>query len=109
MTAAWKETSLSTILLRYELKDIYIADEFGLFYQGLPKKTLHLKGEKCSSGKYNKVRLTGMAAARATGEKLPMFVIGKSVQPRCIKHVKSLPCCYCAQPKSWMSSFLFDE
>ena len=74
MTAAWKETSLPTILSRYELKDIYIADEFDLFYQGLPKKTLHLKGEKCSSGKYNKVRLTGMAAARATGEKLPMFV-----------------------------------
>ena len=74
MTAAWKETSLPTILSRYELKDIYIADEFCLFYQGLPKKTLQLKGEKYSSGKYNKVRLTGMAAARATGEKLPMFV-----------------------------------
>ena len=109
MTAAWKETSLPTILSRYELTDIYIADEFGLFYQGLPKKTLHLKGEKCSSGKYNKVRLTGIAAARATGEKLPMFVIAKSVQPRCFKHVKSLPRYYCAQPKSWMSSFLFDE
>ena len=35
--------------------------------------------------------------------------ISKSVQPRCFKHVKSLPCCYCAQPKSWMISFLFDE
>ena len=46
MTAAWKETSLSTILSRYELKDIYNVDEFGLFCQGLPKKTLHLKGEK---------------------------------------------------------------
>ena len=38
-----------------------------------------------------------------------MFVIGKSVKPRCFKHVKSLPYCYRAQPKSWMSSFLFDE
>ena len=83
MTAAWKETSLSTILSRYELKDIYNADEFGLFYQGLPKKTLHLKGEKCSGGKYSKVCLTGMAAASSTGEKLPMFVVGKSVKPRC--------------------------
>ena len=50
-----------------------------------------------------------MAAASATGEKLPMFVIGKSVKPRCFKHVKSLPCRYRAQPESWMSSFLFDE
>ena len=58
MTAAWKETSLPTILSRYELKDVYNANEFGLFYQGLPKKTLHLKGEECSGGKYSKVRLT---------------------------------------------------
>ena len=50
-----------------------------------------------------------MAAVSATGEKLPMFVIGKSVKPRCFKHVKSLPCRYRAQPESWMSSFLFDE
>ena len=90
MKAAWKETSLPTILSRYEIKDIYNADEIGLFYQGLPKKTIHLKGEKCSSGKYSKVRLTGMAAASATGEKLPMFVIGKSVKPRGFKHVKRL-------------------
>ena len=109
ITAAWKETSLHTILSRYELKDSYNADEFGLFYQGLPKKTLHLKGERCSGGKYSKVRLTGMTTASATGEKLPMFVIGKSVKPRCFKHVKSLPCRYRAQPKSWMSSFLFHE
>ena len=64
---------------------------------------------KCSIGKYSEVRLTGMAAVSATGEKLPMFVIGKSVKPRCFKHVKSLPCRYRAQPKGWMSSFLFDE
>ena len=61
MTAAWNETSLPTILSRYELKDIYNADDFGLFYQGLSKKTLHLKSEKCSGGKYSKLRLTGMA------------------------------------------------
>ena len=78
--AASTETSLPTILSRYELKDIYNADEFGLFYQGLPKKALHLKGEKCSGGKYSKVCLTGMVAASATREKLPKFVIGKSVK-----------------------------
>ena len=35
--------------------------------------------------KYSKAHLTGMAAASATGEKLPMFVIGKSVKPRMLK------------------------
>ena len=34
--------------------------------------------EKCSREKNSKVRLTGMAAASATGEKLPMFVVRKS-------------------------------
>ena len=51
------------ILSRYELKDIFSADEFGLFYQALPSKSMHLKNERCSGGKFSKVRLTGLAAA----------------------------------------------
>ena len=68
-----------------------------------------MKGEKCSGGKHSKVQLTGMATASAAGEKLPIFVIGKSAKPRCFKNVKSLPCRYQLQVKSWMNSFLFDE
>ena len=71
MTASWDETALSTILSNYKLEDIFNADEFGLFYQALPNKTLHLKSEKCVRGKHSKIRLTGMAAANATGKKLP--------------------------------------
>ena len=48
--------------------------------------------EKCSGGKNSKVRLTGIAAASATGEELPIFVIGKSTTPRCFKNIKQLPC-----------------
>ena len=47
-------------------------------YQCQPSKTLHLKSEKCSGGKQSKIRLTGMVAANALGEKLPLFVIGKA-------------------------------
>ena len=54
-------------------------------------------------------RLTGMAAASATGEKLPMFVIWKSKNPRCFKNVKHLPCEYKSQKKSWMNSEIFEE
>ena len=109
MTNACNETSLPTILSRYNLKDIYNGDELGLFYQGLPKKALHMKGEKCSGSKHSKVRLTGMAAASAAGEKLPIFVIDKSAKPRCFKHVKSLPCYYRSQVKNCMNSLFFDE
>ena len=109
MTAPWTETTLPTILSGYPLEKIFNADEFGLFYQCLPNNTLHLKGEKCSGGKHSKIRLTGLAAGNAYGERLPMFVIGKANKPRCFKGVRNLPCRYRAQRKSWMTAELFEE
>ena len=109
MTAPWTETTLRTILSCYPLENIFNADEFGLFYQCLPNKTLHLKGEKCSGGKHSKIRLTGLAAGDAYGERLPMFVIGKANKRRCFKGVRILPCRYRAQRKSWMTAELFEE
>ena len=81
MTAPWEETTLLTMLSKYELNHIYNADEFGLFYHAQPEKSFHLKDERCVGGKHSKLRLTGLAAANAAGEKLPMFVIGKSKSP----------------------------
>ena len=104
MTASWEQTNLPTSLSRYELKDIYNADEFGLFY---PTKTLHSKGLRCAGGKFSRVRLTGVAAANAMGGKLPMAVIGRSEKPRCFIGVKSLLCQYESQKKSWMDSEIF--
>ena len=109
MVNSWSETSLLTLLSNYELKNVYNADEFGLFFQCLPNKTYQLKSEKCSGGKLSKIRFTGMAAANAVGEKLPMFVIGKAKKPRCFKNVKFLPCRYRSQRKSWMDGVLFEE
>ena len=64
MTASWEQTTLPTILSSYNLADICNADEFGLFYQALPERSLPLKSEKCVGGKQSKIRLTGMAAAK---------------------------------------------
>ena len=50
-----------------------------------------------------------MAAASATGEKLSLFVIWKSKNPRCFKNVKHLHCEYKSQKKSWMNSEIFEE
>ena len=82
-----EENYLPIILSKYELKDIYNADEFGLFYQALPDKSLHYKGERCRGGKHSKVRLTGLAAGNATGEKLPLFVIGNSAKAKWVKEL----------------------
>ena len=109
MVASWFETTLPTLLSNYKLEDIFNADKFGLFYQCLPNKTLHLKSEKCSGGKNSKIRITGLAAANSVGDKLPMFVTGKSKAPKCFKNVTSLPCRYRSQKKSWMDSTLFEE
>ena len=40
--------SFPTILSNYNLKDIYNADEFGLFYERRLSKSYQLKSEKCS-------------------------------------------------------------
>ena len=50
-----------------------------------------------------------MAAASATREKLPMFVIWKSKNLRYFKNVKHLPCEYKSQKKSWMNSEISEE
>ena len=80
---------MPTIISRYDCRDIYSADEFGLFYKALPTKSMHLKGEKCSGVKNSKIQLTGLATGNICGEKIPTFVIGKSKKPRCFKGIKS--------------------
>ena len=109
MVNAWSETSLPTLLYNYDLKDIYNADEFGLFYQCVQNKTYQLKSEKCSGGKLSKVCATGMASSNAAGDKLLMFFIGKARKPRCFKNIKFLPCRYRHQKKSWMDGISFEE
>ena len=63
---------------------------FGLFYQCLFKKTNNSSSEMYSGGTNSKVKLTGMAAASVTRQKLKMLVIGKSSSPRCFRHIKNL-------------------
>ena len=109
MTVSWEQTPLPMILSRCELRDIYNADKFGLFYQQLPTKSFYLKGERCAAGKFSKVRLTSLAAGNGVGEKLPMSVVGKAEKPRCFKNVKGLPYQYNSQKKSWMDSEFFSD
>ena len=109
MVAPWRQTTLPTILSKYDLNQIYNVDEFGLFYRAQTDKSLNLKSENCVGGKHNKLRLTGLTAAITVGEKLPLFVIGKSQKPRCFKHIKHLTCRYRSQKKSWMDRILFEE
>ena len=106
VTAPWEETTLPTILARYHLKDIFNADEFGLFYKALPSKSLHFRSKRRSGGKHSKVRLTGMATSNALGEKIPMFVIGNlPVQDASSTFVTSLGDIDIKRKHGWMEHF----
>ena len=43
-----------------------------------------------------------------TGEKLPLLVIGKAKNPRCLEHLKILPLDYDFNRKAWMTSAIFE-
>ena len=101
-TAEW-EATLQTILSDYGPKDIFNADETGLFYKCLPNKSLTFQGESCSGQKAPKERVSILCAANMDGsEKLPLLVIGKFGQPRCFKGIRTLPVTYRHNKKAWM-------
>nr|XP_042911674.1 uncharacterized protein LOC122272279 [Parasteatoda tepidariorum] len=94
----------------YAPRDIFNADETGLFFKALPSRTLSIKGEKCSGGKCSKERITVLVACNMDGtEKLPLFVVGKSANPRCFKNLKTLPVVYASNKKAWMNKMLFKK
>lgn len=101
---------LPELLEEYEPRDIYNADETGLFFNCLPDRTLALKGESCHGGKSAKERLTVLLCTNSDGsDKQVPIVIGKSAKPRCFKNVKKLPVKYYANSKAWMTSEIFRD
>lgn len=107
---SWTTITLPTLLEGFAPKDVFNADETGLFFKLLPDKTLSFKGEACHGGKLSKDRITVLVGGNADGsEKLPLLVIGKSKNPRCFKSVRSLPVEYTSSKKAWMNSDLFSN
>jgi hypothetical protein len=108
-TTEWLTTVWPSIREGYADKDVFNADETGIFFRLTPDRTLKFKGEKCVGGKLSKERITALVCANAAGtEKKKLLVIGKSKNPRCFKNVKNLPVRYSANKKSWMTSSLFE-
>jgi len=102
--------SLDSILKKYNSRDIFNADETGLFYKCLPSKTYKFKGDPCFGGKSSKEHVTVLVGANMDGsEKLPLLLIGKSATPRCFRNLKTKQIDYKANKKAWMTSSLFEE
>jgi hypothetical protein len=106
----WKRDVLPSLIENYQPKDVFNADETGLFFKCLPDKTLTFKNEKCHGEKHSKERVTLLLGANMDGsEKLKIFLIGKSKQPRCFRNIRWLPLHYKANSKAWMTAQLFED
>ena len=69
---------LESICRGYQLRDIFNADETGLFYTALPTKSMSVKGDGAKGGKKAKDRISVCLSCYTEGEKLTPFVIGRS-------------------------------
>jgi hypothetical protein len=78
---AWKDTALLRLMAKYSPRDIFSADEFGLFYNMLPDKTYTFKGASCKGIKVNKERITVLVCANLDGTQKLSLVIGNSKLP----------------------------
>ena len=70
----WRAGEIQKIILNYDPKNIYNADETGIF-----NLTLAVRGEQCRGGKESKLRLTTVLCCNSTGtDKLLPLIIEKS-------------------------------
>ena len=95
------ETSLHTVCIErfFQCRQVW------LILSKLSLRTVHFKGQRCSAGKHNKIRLTGLAAGNAFGERLPIFFckVGE------IKVLQKSKTFTLSIPVHWMSSELFEK
>ena len=90
VVAFWKKCP--SLLSGYSPRDVYNADETGLYFRGLSNKRFTLK-KKYIGGKLHKQRLTILHCANMAGDKEKLLVIGKAAKHRLFNNIKkdSLP------------------
>ncbi|KAH7925285.1 DDE-domain-containing protein [Leucogyrophana mollusca] len=98
------------VLAKYRPKDRFNFDETSLFAFAPPDRGLATR--QMSGKKKDKFRITLAFACNADGtEKLPVFYIGKSKNPRCFRKVtpQARGFYYRNNKKAWMTSEFFEE
>lgn len=99
----WIESSIPDLIIEYDPKDVYNADESALYYRALPTGTLAADGDTPIGIKLLKQRITVLFICNMDGSDKHIYVIGKSAKPRCFRHVKNLPIPYFSNRKAWMT------
>ena len=96
--------------LNYHPRDIFNMDETGLFWKLQPDRSLAT--EQTSGGKKSKDRITAALCTNGDGsEKLNPWIIGRSKNPRCFKHVNrnNLRIIYRNNKSKWMTGKICEE
>ncbi len=91
----------------YEARDIFNCDETGLFFKGVPNRTLATKADKCRGRKARAERMTILLTTSILGEKMDPLVIWKSKMPRCFKKKIPSGIHWFANKSAWMNSAVF--
>ncbi|XP_006882444.1 PREDICTED: tigger transposable element-derived protein 6-like [Elephantulus edwardii] len=104
-------TKLKEIIRGYDPKDIANADETALFYRAMPHRTLKMKGEECSRGRFSKERLTVLLTTFADGTFEKPWIIGKSEKPQCFRNIEisQLSVEWKWNKKAWMTGAIYEE
>uniref|UniRef100_A0A914XU35 HTH CENPB-type domain-containing protein n=1 Tax=Plectus sambesii TaxID=2011161 RepID=A0A914XU35_9BILA len=111
----WIQDILPIALEGYAKRDIYNADETGLFYKALPKGTFAVRGDKPTAGKQQKekaaekARLMALLLCNQDGSDKQVFVVGKAAKPRCFANIRRPPLPYYSNTKAWMLSGLWSQ
>ena len=109
VAAAEAELPILRSLVRYYgERNVYNADEFGLWYRQIPTRSIgpaRLRGRK-----QNKDRITFLVCGNADGtERTPPLVIGRATMPKCFggRTGTELGFQYTSAPRAWMTKSIF--
>ena len=107
----WKKNVLHPMMEEFNVppERCYNADQTGLFYQKLPNTLYVDKDTKKKPGgskqMKSKERITLMVCTAASGDKVPLAMVGKAKKPECFKmctgHIP--PMAYTHSSKGWFT------
>ena len=107
---SWKTSVLAELLREYSPRDVYNADDTGVYFRAVPDGTLCFSTDKLFGRKKAKDRVTVLVCVNMDGsDKRPLLVIGKSNQPRCFRGIPTLPTPYASNSSAWMTSTIFHK
>ena len=105
----WLKIELQELFKKYNPADIWNADEAGLFFTQISRRTYCQAGEKPRGGKSQKLRISILFAASLTGKKRRPLLIHRSPSLLHVNDIKPRPFDFQQQANGWMTLEIFEE